>query len=71
MQETNGGMSSGRFKGGGEPPGRDGKDGVEHSVYGMRRVPLHAKVGALAGEHGFFPSGQHAGRANAPLEPGR
>ena len=71
MQETNGGMSAGRLKGGDEPPGCDGKDGVEHSVYGMRRVPLHAKVGAQAGEHGFFPCRRHAGRAGAPLELGR
>ena len=64
-------MSAGRLKGGDEPPGCDGKDGVEHGVYWMRRVPLHAKVGALAGEHGFFPGRRHAGRAGAPLKPHR
>ena len=71
MQKTNGGMSAGRLKSGDEPSGRDGKDGVEHGVYGMRRVPLHAKVGALAGEHGFLPCRRHAGRAGPPLKLGR
>jgi hypothetical protein len=71
MQETNGGMSTGRLKSGGEASGRDRKDGVEHGVYGMRRVALHSKVGALAGEHWFFPCRRHAGRAGAPMELGR
>jgi len=64
-------MSAGRLKCGDKPSGGDRKDGVEHGVYGMRRVALHAKVGALASEHGFFPGRRHAGRAGAPLKLGR
>jgi hypothetical protein len=71
VQETDGRMRAGRLKIGNKPSGGDGKDGVEHSVYGMRRVPFHADVGALAREHGFFPCRRHAGRAGAPLELGR
>ena len=37
-------------KGGDKPSGGDGEDGVEHGVYRMRGVMLHAKVSALAGE---------------------
>jgi len=71
MQETNGGMSAARLESAGEPSGRDRKDGVEHGVYGMRRVPLHTQVGTLPGEHGFFPCRRHTRRAGPPLKLGR
>ena len=66
MQETNSGMRAGRDKSGDKPAGRDGEDYVEHGVYGMRRVMLHAKVGALAGEDGLLPCRRYAGRARPP-----
>jgi hypothetical protein len=61
MQETDGGMRARGDKSSDKPPGRDGEDGVEHGVHGMRRVMLHAKVGAPAGEHGFLPCRRYAG----------
>jgi hypothetical protein len=66
VQKTNGGMSAGRLKSADKPPGRDGKDGVEQGVHGMRRVTLRAKVGALAGEDRIFPRRRDARRARAP-----
>ena len=71
MQETNGGMRAGRDKSGDKSTGGDGKDDVEQGVYGMRRVMLHATVGALAGKDGFLPCRRDAGRAGAPLKLGR
>jgi hypothetical protein len=59
-------MCAGRLKSGDKPPGRDGEHCVEHGVYGMRRVMLHAKVGALAGEDRFLPCRRYAGRARPP-----
>jgi hypothetical protein len=70
MQEADGGMSACRLKSGGEPSGCDGKDGVEHGVYRMRRVPLHVQVETLAGKHGLLPYRRHAGRAGPPMKLG-
>jgi hypothetical protein len=63
-------MSAGRLKSGDEPSGRDGKDSVEHSVYRMRRIPLHVQIGTLAGEHGLLPCWRYARRAGQPLKLG-
>jgi hypothetical protein len=59
-------MRAGGDKCGGKPPGGDGEDCVEHGVYWMRRVMLHAKVDALAGEDGLFPCWRYAGRTCSP-----
>jgi hypothetical protein len=71
VQETNGGMRTRRNENGGKPPGCDGEDRVEHGVYGMSRVTLHVKVGALAGEDRFLPCRRYAGRGRPPSKLGR